>query len=140
MCSESETAPVSFIHEENDPLGAYFLRPYLFKTSKLNVPLIYFSILVLFLKEKKKRSPQSFYLTLPTPTSPHLPWHSKQKQDLFKKLGFKNGSLTCQKNTFYQNISIRKFHLRLIFYIPSLVQTSDSLWNHFIYHNWVNYS
>lgn len=69
MRSESETAPVSFIHEENGPLGMYFLRPYVFKTSKLNVPLIYFSILVLFLKEKKKRSPQKL---LPDATNTHL--------------------------------------------------------------------
>jgi len=69
MCSESAMAPVFFIHEENDALGVYFLRPYIFKTSKLNVPLIYFSILVLFLKEKKKRNPQKL---LPDATNTHL--------------------------------------------------------------------
>ena len=69
MCSASETAPVFFVHEENDPLGLYFLRPYVFKTTKLNVPQIYFSILVLFLKEKKKRSPQKL---LPDATNTHL--------------------------------------------------------------------
>ena len=68
MCSESETARVFFIHEENDALGVYFLRPHVFKTSKLNVPLIYFSILVLFLKENK-RSPQKL---LPDATNTHL--------------------------------------------------------------------